>query len=81
IAKKSLDLSKINPKIYIQLEKQYLKDGKKSIFKALKNAEESLQKHKDKLPNLKYKSQVEGTIKNVEKQIETLKKIIVDKEL
>ncbi|KKL53952.1 hypothetical protein LCGC14_2270270, partial [marine sediment metagenome] len=26
IAKKSLDLSKINPKIYIQLEKQYLKD-------------------------------------------------------
>ena len=79
IAKKSLDLSKINPKIYIQLEKQYLKDGKKSIFKALKNAEETLQTHKAKLPNLIYKSQVEGTIKNVEKQIETLKKFIVDK--
>jgi RHS repeat-associated protein len=70
--------STINSKIYIQLEKQLERDGAKSIHKALRSAEKTLQQHKDKLPDLQYKSQVEGTIKNVEKQIRTLHKFIKD---
>ena len=75
------DLQKINPKIYTQLERQYLKDGEKSIFKSLRKAQKTLEEHQQKLPHLKYKSKVEGTIKNVERQIETIKKFIVDKGL
>ena len=68
----------INPKIYSQLEKQFVKDGKNSIFKALKSAEKTLKIHQDKLPGLQYKSQVRGTIKNVEKQIKTIEQFIKD---
>jgi tetratricopeptide (TPR) repeat protein len=78
---KTFGLADINPKIYLQLERQLLKDGKESIYKGLNQAEKTLQQHKDKLPSLKYKSQVQGTIKNVESQIETIKKFIKDKGL
>jgi hypothetical protein len=71
----------INPKIYVQLEKQLAKDGAKSIFKALRSAEKRLQEHKAKLPNMQHKSQVEGTIRNVERQVETIKQFIKDKGL
>ncbi len=73
----------INPKIYTQLEKQLADPnaGPKSIFKALRRAEKTLEEHKAKLPSLEHKSQVEGTIRNVESQIETLKKFIRDKGL
>ena len=71
----------INPKIYAQLEKQLERDGPGSIQKALRSAERTLQQHKDKLPTLEFKSQVEGTIRNVESQIETLRKFIKDKGL
>jgi F0F1-type ATP synthase membrane subunit b/b' len=70
-----------NPKIYAQLEKQLERGGAKSIKKALKSAEKTLKEHEDKLPGLQYKSQVEGTIDNVKKQIETIKKFIKDKDL
>ena len=76
---KNENTPKINPKIYRQLEIQYAKDGRKSILKSLKTAEKTLMEHKNKLGNMKYKSQVEGTIKNVESQIETLKKFNIDK--
>ena len=69
--------NKVNPKIYQQLEKQYIRDGKDSIFKGLKKAEKTLQEHKEKLLSLKYKSQVQGTIKNIEKQIKTTKKFLL----
>jgi len=73
----------INPKIYIQLERQLANPsaGPKSIFKALRSAEDSLAEHIARLPELKYKSQVESTIRNVESQIETIKKFIQDKGL
>jgi len=76
---KNKNTPKINPKIYRQLEIQYEKDGRKSIIKSLKTAEKTLIEHKNKLGNMKYKSQVEGTIKNVESQIETIKKFNIDK--
>jgi ribosomal protein S20 len=63
------------------LEKQIERDGVKSIYKALRRSQRTLQEHKDKLPNLKYKSQVEGTIRNVEKQIQTIEKFIKEKGL
>lgn len=69
---------RLNPKIYAELEKQLLKDGAGSIFKALRRAERTLQTHIEKLPRLKYKSQVEGTIQNVKNQIETLRRFIQD---
>ena len=71
----------INPKIYLQLEKQLERDGAGSINRALNSAEKTLKSHQDKLPSLEYKSQVEGTIRNVERQIETLKQFIKDKRL
>lgn len=73
--------SQINPNIYTQLEKQLAKDGPQSIHKALRSAEKTLQNHKDKLPQLEYKSQVEGTIRRVEGQIRTLDKFIKDHKL
>ena len=51
------------------------------IFKALRSAEKTLQEHVEKLPRMKYKSQVEGTIRNVQRQIETIKQFIKDKGL
>ena len=57
------------------------KDGKGSIYKALHSAEKSLKEHKNKLPDLRYKSQVEGTIRNVEKQVVTINQFILDHEL
>lgn len=74
-------IAAINPKIYRELEKQLERDGARSIHNALKGAEKSLQKHKDKLPSLEYKSQVEGTIRNVERQVATVKQFIKDKGL
>jgi uncharacterized protein RhaS with RHS repeats len=71
----------VNPKIYLQLEKQLERDGASSIHKALRSAQKTLQEHKDKVESLELKSQVEGTIKNVERQIETLEQFIKDKEL
>jgi RHS repeat-associated protein len=71
----------INPKILDQLEKQLAKDGPASIQKSLRSAEKTLRDHIEKLPYMKYKSQVEGTIKNVSTQIRTLQKFIKDKGL
>jgi RHS repeat-associated protein len=71
----------LNPKIYRQLEKQLSKDGPASIPKALRSAERTLEQHRAKLPGLEHKSQVEGTIRNVENQIETLKQFIKDQSL
>jgi len=47
----------------------------------LKRAEKTLAEHIKKLPDMKYKSQVERTIKNVTKQIETIKKFIQEKKI
>ncbi len=80
-SKNNLVENNINSKIYKQLEIQYERDGKKSILKSLKSAEKTLIQHKEKLPYLKHKSQVEGTIQNVEKQIQTIKKFIKDKQI
>lgn len=41
----------------------------------------TLQKHVEKLSNLRYKSQVKGTIYRVKQQIDTIKQFIKDKEL
>ncbi len=71
----------VNPKIYAQLEKQLARDGAKTIFKALRNAEKAIEEHISKIDTLKYKSQVEGTIRNVANQIKTLQKFIKDKGL
>ncbi|MBA3391790.1 MAG: hypothetical protein H0T89_04050 [Deltaproteobacteria bacterium] len=68
----------INPAIYRQLERQLRVDGAASIFRALHKAERTLQAHVAKLPSLPYKSQVEGTIRNVTSQIETIKLFIQD---
>lgn len=70
--------AKINPRIYEQLEKQLLRNGPKSICKALKSAERTLQQQEDKLPDMKYKPQVESTIENVSGQIETIKQFMKD---
>jgi RHS repeat-associated protein len=71
----------LNPKIYVELEKQLERDGAASILKSLRSAEKTLESHKAKLSGLEHTSQVESTIKNVERQIETLKQFIKDKEL
>lgn len=72
----------VNPKIYAQLEKQLARDGAKTIIKALRSAEKALAQHRTKLQEILkdggYPSQVQGTIRNVESQIETLKKFISD---
>ena len=73
--------SEINPKILAQLEKQLQKDGAASIHKALRSAERTLQRHHEKLPNLEFKSQVKGTIRNVESQIVTLRAFIKENKL
>jgi RHS repeat-associated protein len=75
----------INPKVYEQLGKQLSRDGAKSIFKALRSAEKALVDHQVKLEQILkdggFPSQVQGTIRNVEGQIETLKKFILDNAL
>ena len=75
----------INPKIYVQLEGQLARDGASSIHKALRTATNTLAEHQEKLQQILrdggYPSQVQGTIRNVESQIETLKKFIKDNEL
>ena len=71
----------VNPKVYSQLEKQLKREGADTIHKALRGAEKALAKHEAKLPGLEFKSQVEGTIRNVKNQIETIKKFIDDKGL
>lgn len=75
----------VNPKIYAQLEKQFERDGPKSIIKSLESAEKTLTEHKLKLQKIiqggGYPSQVQSTIQNVERQIETLNKFIKDKGL
>ena len=71
----------LNPKIYAQLEKQLAEHGSGSIRKALNSARKTLTRHEAKLPNLKYKSQVEGTIRNVKSQTKTLEQFIKDKGL
>jgi RHS repeat-associated protein len=71
----------INARIYAELEKQLAKDGAQSILRALRSAEKALQEHLEKLPRMQYKSQVEKTIRNVQKQIETIKQFIKDKGL
>ena len=75
----------INPKIYVQLEKQLMSDGANSIQRALSSAEKSLAQHQTKLEQILesggYPSQVQGTIRNVERQVETLKQFILDKGL
>jgi hypothetical protein len=38
----------MNLKIYAQLEKQMLKDGKKSIFKSLRSVKKTLAQHEKK---------------------------------
>jgi hypothetical protein len=71
----------ISPAICTQLEGQLLRDGPRSIHRALRSAQRTLAGHVEKLPTLKYKSQVETTISNVRNQIETLKQFIRDKGL
>jgi RHS repeat-associated protein len=72
----------INARIYAQLERQLAKDGPQSVYKALRSAQETLQEHIDKLRSgLRYTSKVESTIRNVQKQIETIKQFIKDKGL
>jgi hypothetical protein len=72
----------INPKIYDQLGKQLARDGAGSIHKALRSAERTLAEHKTKLQQILkgggHPSQVQTTIRNVESQIETIKKFITD---
>lgn len=71
----------LNPKIYTQLEKQLAEQGAGSIHKALRSAQKTLAQHEAKLPGLEYKSQVEGTIRNVQGQIRTIEQFIKDKGL
>lgn len=71
----------INPRIYQQLEGQLARDGARSIFRALRSAERTLAEHQERLPNLQYTSQVEGTIANVQSQIATILQFIQDKNL
>jgi len=47
----------------------------------LRSAEKALQEHLEKLPRMQYKSPVETTIRNVQRQIETIKQFIKDKGL
>jgi RHS repeat-associated protein len=70
-----------NPKIYAQLEKQLQRDGAGSILKALRSSQAILKQRQEKLPALENKSAVEKTIRNVQRQIETLKQFIRDHEL
>jgi RHS repeat-associated protein len=78
-----LDLSSavVNPKIYLELEKQLAKDGPDKIFKSLGSAAQTLAEHVEKLPTLQYKSAVEKTISNVANQVMTLFQFISDKGL
>ena len=71
----------VNPNIYTQLEKQLAKDGPSSIHKALRSAEKALKEHEEKLSGLQYKSKVESTIRNIEKQIATIKQFMKDHNL
>ncbi|QQS58746.1 RHS repeat-associated core domain-containing protein [Candidatus Peregrinibacteria bacterium] len=68
--------STINKKIYNQLKKQYKENGSGSVFKALDSARKSLRIHVEKVSKLEYKSQVQGTIKNVANQIKTIRRFI-----
>ena len=65
-----------NPKFALQLHKQLIKDGTKSILKTYKKLQRRLLEHKNKLPDLKYKSSVEREIRTWEKDIETAKQFI-----
>jgi hypothetical protein len=71
----------MNLKIYAQLEKQMLKDGKKSIFKSLRSAKKTLAQHEKKRGIVKFTSQIDKTIFNVKEQIETIEQFIKEKNL
>lgn len=68
----------INQKIYDQLSKQLARNGEGSIRKALRSAQKTLKQHQEKLPTLEYKSQVESTIENVTRQIQTIEQFMTD---
>jgi RHS repeat-associated protein len=74
----ALERAAVNPRIYAQLQQQFARNGSRSIFKALRGAEKSLEEHVAKLPYPMYKSQVEGTIGNTASQIRTILKFISD---
>ncbi len=73
IAKKTKD---INPKVYKSLEKQLKKDGPKSILKALESTKKTHLEHIEKLSKMRYKSQVENTIRNTQRNINTINQFI-----
>jgi hypothetical protein len=73
--------AEINPRTYAQLEKQFAENRAKSIFKALRSSEKTLAEHIGKVDKLQYKSQVEGTIRNVAGNVKTIIKFIQDKGL
>jgi RHS repeat-associated protein len=74
-----------NPRIYAQLEKQLTEAGPDSIRRALSSAEKTLLEHQRKLEWLEqhgdYTSAVEKTIRNVRRQIETIKRFMLDHDL
>lgn len=69
--KKDNSKDNTNPKIYNNLEKQLKSDGPKSILKALESAKKTLREHIMKIENVRYKSAIKTTIKNVTNQIKT----------
>ena len=68
-----------DPKFAQQLQRQFAKDGYKSVQKSLKSLEKRLIEHQEKLSNLKYKSSVEREIRGFEKQIDTAKQFLKEK--
>jgi RHS repeat-associated protein len=81
VAKIDLSRAVVNPKAYVQLEKQLAEHGAQSIWNALDSHMRTLAKHVSKLPTLVHKSAVQKTIQNVSNQIETILQFIVDKTL
>ncbi len=62
-----------DPKLAKQLERQLEKDGPRSVNRSLRSLEKRLAEHREKLPDLRYKSFVEREIRTFERQIETIK--------
>jgi RHS repeat-associated protein len=69
----------ISEKYYVQLEKQFAKDGEKSILKSLEKTEKVLEKHLKKVNSVEFNSSIKREINTFEKQKNTLIKFIKDK--
>ena len=68
-------------KFLSQLEKQYAKDGSKSISKSYRSLRKLSGEHTDKLSDLQYKSSVEREIRTFDKQIRTIEEFAKSKNI